>query len=73
MSPLTSSSVHADPNNSVDFSKAAPVDKDAHGIELLENQSSKVKKQESCHYQSVKKWNKIGIKFTGINFNSVLV
>lgn len=70
---LTSSSVHADPNTPGDLSKEAPVDKDAHGIESLESQSSKVKKPESCHYQSVLKWNKISIRLTGINFNSVLV
>lgn len=73
MRRLASSSVHADPNIPVDLSKEAPVDKDAHGIEGLQSQSTKVKKPELCHYQSVMKWNKISIKLTGINFNSVLV
>lgn len=73
MRRLANSSVHADPNIPVDLSQEAPVDKDVQGIESLESQSSKVKMPESCHYQGVMKWNKISIKLTGINFNSVLV
>lgn len=72
MRRLANSSVHADPNIPVDLSKEAPVDKDVQGIESLESQSSRVM-PESCHYQGVVKWNKISIKLTGINFNSVLV
>lgn len=73
MRRLANSSVHADPNISVDLSSEAPVNKDVHGIESLGSQSSKVKMPECCHYQGVMKWNKISINLTGINFNSVLV